>query len=372
MDSSADPQAFDDKKSEATPEGADAAAGAPGEAGASRAVTPFEAKAVSEPLNSDAAKPEPPQSAPVLSSALVIMPPKKDKKEKFDGSFTAGERPGGAPRARRTSWLNYLLRAAAVIIVAGGAYAAGSRYLSWPALPTPGRVPDVFLDGLIGTGGNRGCSGGAEGCADTGLADLRHENKALSDEVHKLQLRLAALQAQTPDDIRTLKKTIEGLQASLDSQQADFKVQIAQLTARLDHLHEGTRVSAATKPARPASTPKPFRRPSIGPRATKRRATRPAPSRATRRAPSGRTSSHSPPPKARAIHRNFCQTGWCAMSITASLWSKGRRARSRSCRAMFYRAPALCARSSVAAMVGSCSRAAASSITTTIKVKAEL
>lgn len=247
MDSSADPQAFDDKKSEATPEGADAAAGAPGEAGASRAVTPFEAKAVGEPLNSDAAKPEPPQSAPVLSSALVIMPPKKDKKEKFDGSFTAGERPGGAPRARRTSWLNYLLRAAAVIIVAGGAYAAGSRYLSWPALPTPGLSQASFSTASSAPGATAAVPAAPKVASDTGLADLRHENKALSDEVHKLQLRLAALQAQTPDDIRTLKKTIEGLQASLDSQQADFKVQIAQLTARLDHLHEGTRVSAATK-----------------------------------------------------------------------------------------------------------------------------
>lgn len=246
MDSSADPQAFDDKTSEAPHEGAaDAAADASGETGASRAVTPFEAKAVSEPLKSGAAKPEPPQSAPVPSSALVIMPPKKDKKEKFDDSFTAGERPGGAPRARRTSWLNYLLRAAAVIVVAGGAYAAGSRYLSWPALPTPGVSQMALSTASSAPAAPAAVAAAPKLAPDTGLADLHHENKALSDEVHKLQLRLAALQAQTPDDIRTLKKTIEGLQASLDSQQADFKVQIAQLTARLDHLHEGARVSTA-------------------------------------------------------------------------------------------------------------------------------
>ena len=63
-----------------------------------------------------------------------------------------------------------------------------------------------------------------------------------------MQLRLAALQAQTPDDIHTLKKTIESLQASLDSQQTDFKAQIAQLSARLDRLHEAARVNTAAKP----------------------------------------------------------------------------------------------------------------------------
>ncbi len=249
MDSSADPQAFDDNKSEAPHEGAaDAAAGA-GETGASRAVTPFEAKAVGEPSNSSAAKPEPPQSAPVPSSALVIMPPKKDKNEKFGDSFTAGERPGGAARARRTSWFSYLLRAAAVIVVAGGAYAAGSRYLSWPALPTPGLSQASFstASSTPATPATALAPAAPKVASDTGLADLRHENKALSDEVHKLQLRLAALQAQTPDDIRTLKKTIESLQASLNSQQSEFKAQITQLSSRLDHLHEATRVSAATK-----------------------------------------------------------------------------------------------------------------------------
>ncbi len=262
MDSSADPQAFDDKDSEAARESAaDAAASAPGEASASRAVTPFEAKTVGEPQKSDAAKPEPPQSAPVPSSALVIVPPQKGKK--FDGSFIAGERPGGAPRARRTSLLSYLLRAAAVVVVAGGAYAAGSRYLSWPALPTPGLskvafsttsstppalAPAPVAAPAAGPAAPAVAPAAPKVAPDIGLADLRRENRTLSEEVHKLQLRLAALQAQTPDDIHTLKKTIESLQASLDSQQTDFKAQIAQLSARLDRLHEGTRVNTAAKP----------------------------------------------------------------------------------------------------------------------------
>lgn len=212
------------------------------------------------PQKPDAAKPEPPQSAPVPSSALVIMPPQKGKKERFD-SFIAGERPGGVPRERRTSLLSYLLRAAAVVLVAGGAYAAGSRYLSWPGLPTSGLSKVAFstvspAPPAVPPAAGPAASAPALAVApaapkvapEVGLADLRRENRALSEEVHKLQLRLAALQAQTPDDIHTLKKTIESLQASLDSQQTDFKAQIAQLSARLDRLHEAARVNTAAKP----------------------------------------------------------------------------------------------------------------------------
>ncbi len=213
MDSSADPQAFDDESAKAARESAaDAAASAPGEAGASRAVTPFEPKALGEPQQKpDAAKPEPPQSVPVPSSALIIVPPQKGKKEKFDGSFSAGERPGGAPRARRTSLLSYLLRAAAVVVVAGGAYAAGSRYLSWPALPTPGLSKVAFsttssTPAALAAAPVAAPAAGPAALAvapaapkvapESGLADLRRENRTLSEEVHKLQLRLAALQAQ--------------------------------------------------------------------------------------------------------------------------------------------------------------------------------
>jgi hypothetical protein len=244
MDSSTDPQAFDDNRPEAPRAGAaDTGAEAAAETGASRAVTRFEAKAVGEP-RSEADRSAPAHSAPVPGSALVILPPKTDKRERFEDSFTAGERPGGASRAHRPSWFGYLLRAAAVVVVAGGAYAFGSSYLSWPALPTPSLPHAAALMPATAPAVSAAAKPPPE------LADLRHENKVLSDEVRKLQQRLAALQqGSAPDDIRALKKTIESLQASLHAEQTDFKAQIAQLTARLDHGHEVSRVGAVAKTA---------------------------------------------------------------------------------------------------------------------------
>jgi hypothetical protein len=244
MDSSTDPQAFDDNQPEVPRAGAaDTGAEAPVETGASRAVTRFEAKAVGE-SRSEADKPASAHSAPVQSSALVILPPTADKRERFADSFTAGERPGGVSRARRPSWLGYLLRAAAVVVVAGGAYAVGRSYLSWPALPTPSLPHAASLTPTTVPA----VPAAAKATPEQGLADLRHENKVLRDEVRKLQQRLAALQpGSAPDDIRSLKKTIESLQASLNAEQTDFKAQIAQLTARLDHVHEASRVSAVAK-----------------------------------------------------------------------------------------------------------------------------
>ena len=79
MDSSADPQAFDDKKSEAVPEGAaDAAPAAPGETNSmSHALTPFEPKAVTGA--SGAESQEPPEVESFPGSALVILPPNERK-----------------------------------------------------------------------------------------------------------------------------------------------------------------------------------------------------------------------------------------------------------------------------------------------------
>ena len=98
----------------------------------------------------------------------------------------------------------------------------------------------------------------------------------LNNEVHKLQARLAALQGE-PDQVRSLRKSLDGLKAGFETEKADYKAQIAQLTAKLDHAH--TRLRPKRRASR-VSTPKPFKRRSTmrrGPRP--RRAIRPARSR---------------------------------------------------------------------------------------------
>lgn len=238
MDSSADPQAFDDKKSEPASENtANAAPDAPdAPKSSSQALTPFEAKVPG--AGGETKKPEPPKVAPIPSSALTILPPKKDK---FGDAFAAGERLGGPARAKRTSWTSHMLRAAGVLIAAGGAYAVGAHYLSIPRVS----MPSGPLAALAPPHPASAAPASAPAAApDSVLAALRHDNQALNDEVHKLQTRLAALQA-APDEIRGLKKSLDGVKASLDAEKAEAKAEIAQLTTKLDHAHAAEKARAA-------------------------------------------------------------------------------------------------------------------------------
>ncbi|MEJ0052871.1 MAG: hypothetical protein WDN02_17015 [Methylovirgula sp.] len=239
MDSSADPQAFDDKKSESVPEGAaDAAPAAPGEANnTSHALTKFEPKAATSA--SGAESEEPPEVESFPGSALVILPPQK---EKIGSGFSAGERLGGPARMKRSSLTNNAMRAAAVLLIAGGAYAVGSHYLSAPgsAPAHAAMVPQSATVAAIAPPATEATpSAVSVGSDEPQLAALRHETVALNSEVHKLQARLAALQGE-PDQMRSLRKSLDGLKAGFEAEKADYKAQIAQLTAKLDHAHAAT------------------------------------------------------------------------------------------------------------------------------------
>jgi Skp family chaperone for outer membrane proteins len=257
MDFSADPQAFDDKKPEAASDGAaNAGSDATGE-GSSQALTPFEAK---KPAGSERNGPPPlPKIEPIPSSALVVLPPKK---EKFDDRIAAGERLGGSADAKRTSWSGYALRAAAILLVAGAAYAAGTHYLSVPnlgasgaashsapvaALTPPPSSPNMPAS-IASTSSTSSTSSATPAAAPTDVADLGRDAKALSVEVQKLQEQLAALQAQTPGEIHGLRKSLDSLRADLDAEKAESKAQIAALSAKLDRFHESTaRIGTAEK-----------------------------------------------------------------------------------------------------------------------------
>ncbi|HEY0145313.1 MAG TPA: hypothetical protein VGB93_04000 [Methylovirgula sp.] len=241
MDSSADPQAFDDKKSESVPEGAmDAASAAPDEANSmSHALTKFEPKAATSA--SEAESREPPEVESFPGSALVILPPTK---EKIGGGFSAGERLGGPARTKRSSLTNNAMRAAAVLLIAGGAYAVVSHYLSAPSASVPIQVaamtPQTAAMAAVAPPAAGPASLAASASADEPqLAALRHETVALNNEVHKLLARLAALQGE-PDQMRSLKKSLDGLKAGFEAEKADYKAQIAQLTSKLDHTHAAT------------------------------------------------------------------------------------------------------------------------------------
>jgi hypothetical protein len=248
MDSSADPQAFDDQKSEAVPDGAaDAAASAPDEAKSpSHALTKFEPKATASA--SEAASETPPEVESFPGSAMIILPPKK---EKLGGGFAAGERLGGPAQSKGSSLATNALRAAAVLLVAGGVYAAGSHYLSAPSAPAPAHAAMAPLAATTAAVVPPAVEAAAPAAAPAAgdapqLAALRHETIVLNSEVRKLQARLAALQGE-PDQMRNLKKSIDGLKAGFETEKADYKAQIAALTAKLDHAH-----AAATEKARVA------------------------------------------------------------------------------------------------------------------------
>jgi hypothetical protein len=247
MDSSADPQAFDDKKSEAVPEGAaDAAPAAPGEANSmSHALTRFEPSAAA---SSEAESQEPSKVESFPGSALVILPPKK---EKIGGGFSAGERLGGPARAPRSSLTSNALRVAAALVFVGGAYAIGSHYLSAPSASAPAAhlaaaPQSATLAAVAPPAPEAAPTAAPAGADEPQLAALRHETIVLNSEVHKLQARLAALQGE-PDQVRSLRKSLDGLKAGFETEKADYKAQIAQLTAKLDHTH-----AAAAEKARVA------------------------------------------------------------------------------------------------------------------------
>jgi hypothetical protein len=249
MDSSADPQAFDDKKSEAVPEGAaNAASAASGDANSmSHALTPFEPRPAAP---GETESQESPKVESFPGSALVILPPKK---EKIGGGFSAGERLGGPAQAKRSSLTSNALRAAAVLVIAGGAYAIGSHYLSAPSASAPpahlaAMAPQSAAPAAVAPPAAEAASSVAPVGADGPQLDaLRHQTIVLNNEVHKLQARLAALQGE-PDQVRSLRKSLDGLKAGFEAEKADYKAQIAQLTAKLDHAH--TTVAEKTRVAR--------------------------------------------------------------------------------------------------------------------------
>jgi hypothetical protein len=204
----------------------DAAAAARARDAARAAQTKDDATSMSGPANGqdkqDSGKPKEnagPRVPPIPSSALVILPPAM---RRFDAKDAAAEPKDG--RAGQAKWLRYGSRAALVLILCGAAFAAGGHFF--------GSTPPAEHAADLATASWQAAKD------DSNTTDVRHATAALSEEVHGIETRLDSLRAaaQTPEEIRALKKSIDGLKASFEAEKAEADASIAQLSAKLDQL----------------------------------------------------------------------------------------------------------------------------------------
>jgi hypothetical protein len=151
-----------------------------------------------------------PKVPPIPSSALVILPPSK---QRFEAKDAAKE---GRPRKR--TWLGAASRAALLLILCGGCFAAGGRYF--------GSIP------LLAHFGNPGAVSWQAAKND----DSRTAIAALGAEMQRLDANVASLRAaDSPDAIRALKKSVDELKASFET----ANTSIAQLSTKLDQIAQG-------------------------------------------------------------------------------------------------------------------------------------
>jgi hypothetical protein len=169
-----------------------------------------------------------PRVAPIPSSALVILPPEK---RRFDAKDDAAPTVGGAGQGK---WLGYASRAAVIVILCGAAFAAGGHFF--------GSTPPAEHAANPATASWQAAKD------DSNTAELRRATAALSDQVHGLETRLDSPPAsQTPEEIRALKKSIDGLRAGLEAEKAEANASIARLSAKLDQLQrEPARLTEAS------------------------------------------------------------------------------------------------------------------------------
>jgi hypothetical protein len=232
MDFSAESQTSSEEKPEAAA-GEGQASAAPPNAPAIPSSVTRASDAIETPKDADKPKNvEPPKVPPIPSSALVILPPSADR---FDAKKSAAAAETAVKVKRKSGWRTTASRAAIALIVFGGAFAAGAHFLgvSTPAGHTASADATPVQV--------------AQSAQDSDVAEMRRDTKALGDEIHSLEARLqslrASVQAQTPDELRGLKKSIDGLKASLDAEKTASDASIAQLSAKIDRLERGGKIT---------------------------------------------------------------------------------------------------------------------------------
>ncbi|MGH6819186.1 MAG: hypothetical protein ACREC1_10505 [Methylovirgula sp.] len=154
-----------------------------------------------------------PKASPIPSSALVILP---SSKQGFEAKVDTGAKQGTG----KGKWLRSASRAALLLILCGASFAAGGRYF--------GSIPFI---------GHAGYSASWQAVKND---DTHTTIATLGAEMQQIEARLDSLHAtQAPDEIVALKKSVDGLKASLDAEKTAANASIAQLTAKLDQFARG-------------------------------------------------------------------------------------------------------------------------------------
>lgn len=183
-----------------------------------------------EAVKQDSAKPNT-EVPPIPSSALVILPPSV---RRFDAEPEK-------KKAGHSKWLRSVSRAAAAVLLLGCAFAAGGRFLGSVRLGQHAVVPRQIAVAAPHVAPQQAIQAAA---APTGATP--------SDQIQAIEARLdslaAAMKVKSPDEIRDLKKSIEGLRANFEAEKAQTDAAVARLSAKLDQLQrEESRIAALDK-----------------------------------------------------------------------------------------------------------------------------
>ncbi|MHB8884246.1 MAG: hypothetical protein ACYC5H_03980 [Methylovirgula sp.] len=169
------------------------------------------------------------QGAPLM----LIPPVTRDAGDPHGTAhFSATDADFGAGRASRSAasafpprgWSRYAVPVALGFGLFGVGVATGDRLFG-------GVEPSAHAIG-----------GAAAKSADSDRLEMQRLNNKMATEIQLLQSRVDALRiaarSQTPEDLGSVKKSLDGLKASFESAEAQTNASIAQVTARLDRLQQ--------------------------------------------------------------------------------------------------------------------------------------
>ncbi len=181
---------------------------------------------MSVPVKAESAK-EPTKTAPTNSapgSALITLVPNA---ERFDPRRETAGADHAAPRWRKSALLLYGSRAALVVFLLGGGYLASGQFFHTEPSAKPEHLAKAPASEPIQESAEH--------------AEFRRVTQEMAEEIHSLKASLASLrsstaQSQNADEIRSLKKALDGAKSGLEASKAETNASIAQLTAKLEHL----------------------------------------------------------------------------------------------------------------------------------------
>jgi ribosomal protein L29 len=191
-------------------------------------------KEVSQPVKAEAAKNNGQESAKELTktaptnsapgSALITLVPSA---ERFDPRRDAPGADHAAPHWRKSALLLHGSRAALVVFLLGCGYLASGQFFHADPSAKPEHVAKAPASAPTPESAER--------------AEFRRVTQEMAEEIHSLKASLASLrssvaQSQNADDIRSLKKGLDGAKSGLEASKAETNASIAQLTAKFEHL----------------------------------------------------------------------------------------------------------------------------------------